>query len=155
PRPAPLRGLRKRRGGPGGQRARHLRVVGLRGARGALCAGGRRRAPHPRHRRLLAPRLRLMWRWVVICVAVGFGAVVTRGFWDGRAALAAGDAALARGDVDEALVGWRRAARWYAPFAGHVDDAYDRMANLAREAEGHGDRARALAAWRAIRSSVL
>jgi len=96
-----------------------------------------------------------MWRWVLLCIAVGLGVVVTRVFWDGRAALEAGDAALAKGDADGAITGWRRAARWYAPGAPHVIDAYDRLETFAREAEASGNRAGALVAWRAIRSSVM
>ena len=95
------------------------------------------------------------WRWAVLCVVVGLGVVVTRVFWDGRAALQAGDQALARGDVEGAVVAWRRAARWYAPGAPHVATAYVRMEALAQEADAHGDRPGALLAWRAIRSSAL
>jgi hypothetical protein len=96
-----------------------------------------------------------MWRWALLCIAVGLGVIVTRVFWDGRAALAAGDEAIAHGDVDGAVVAWRRAARWYAPGAPHVADAYQRLEAVAREAEAHGDARGALAAWRAIRSSVV
>jgi hypothetical protein len=95
------------------------------------------------------------WRWAVLCLVVGLGVVVTRVFWDGRAALQAGDDALARGDVEGAVVAWRRAARWYAPGAPHVATAYERLAALAREADAHHDRPGALLAWRAIRSSAL
>jgi hypothetical protein len=95
------------------------------------------------------------WRIALLVVAVGLGAVLTRVFWDGRRALAAGDAAMARGDAPAALVEWRRAARWYAPLAPHVADAYERMEALARAAEEKGDQALALDAWRGIRSSAL
>jgi hypothetical protein len=94
-------------------------------------------------------------RIAALVVAVGLGVVITRVFVDGRRALGEGDAAMARQDAAAALVGWRRAARWYAPLAPHVADAYDRMEALARAADEEGDRALALDAWRAIRSSVL
>jgi len=94
-------------------------------------------------------------KWVALCIAVGLGAIVTRVFWDGRAALEAGDQAMAKGDVEGAVVAWRRAARWYAPLAPHVAGAYERLESLGREADAHGDRAGALLAWRAIRSSAL
>lgn len=83
------------------------------------------------------------------------GAVLTRVFWDGRVALAAGDAAVARGDTAEAIASWRRAARWYAPGAPHVAGAYERLEALARRSEEAGDLSTALEAWRAIRSSAL
>jgi hypothetical protein len=95
------------------------------------------------------------WRWAVLCLVVGLGVVVMRVFWDGHAALVAGDEALARGDIEGAVVAWRRAARWYAPAAPHVATAYERLETLAREADAHQDRAGALLAWRAIRSSAL
>lgn len=96
-----------------------------------------------------------MWRQVALVVAVFLAVVLMRVFWDGRAALAEGDAAMARGDARAALTGWRRAARWYAPGAPHVADAYERMEALARAADGRGDGELALEAWRAIRSSSL
>jgi hypothetical protein len=95
------------------------------------------------------------WRVAALVVAVGLGAIVTRVFWDGRRALAAGDEAMGKGDVPGALLQWRRAARWYAPLAPHVADAYERMEALARAAEEKGDDATALEAWRGIRSSSL
>jgi hypothetical protein len=95
------------------------------------------------------------WRKLLLVIAVGLGVLVTRVFWDGRGALADGDAAMARGDVKEAIVKWRRAARWYAPGAPHVADAYDRLTTLARAADDKGDAPLALEAWRAVRSSVL
>lgn len=96
-----------------------------------------------------------MKRWILLAVAVCLAAVLTRVFWDGRAALSRGDAALARGDVVEAMTEWRRAARWYAPGAPHVSDAYDRLDTLAKTAEEKGDAKTALDAWRAVRSSIL
>ena len=78
-----------------------------------------------------------------------------RVLWDGRQALLAGDAALAANDVKTAITAWRRAARWYDPGAPHVGAAYQRLEELAVAAEGHGDDAVALDAWRAIRSSAL
>ena len=92
---------------------------------------------------------------VVGLVAFCLGVVVTRVFWDGSAALHAGDAALAQGDKEEAIARWRRAARWYAPGAPHVAGAYRRLEALARAAEAAGDRQTALAGWTAVRSSIL
>jgi hypothetical protein len=95
------------------------------------------------------------WRLALLAVAVGLGVIVTRVFWDGRQALRAGDAAMQKQDTTEALVKWRRAARWYAPGAPHVEAAYARMEELARAADARGDDALALEAWRGIRSSSL
>ena len=68
----------------------------------------------------------------------------------GREALAEGDRAAADGRLDDAIAAWERSARWYLPFAPHVDDAYARLVETA----GKG-RPYALPAWRAVRSSAL
>lgn len=89
-----------------------------------------------------------------LAVLFCLGVVLTRVFYDGRAALAAGDKAVTS-DVREAIADWRRAARWYAPGAPHVAGAYDRLQILAEQAEQANDVDTALEAWRAIRSSSL
>ena len=90
-------------------------------------------------------------------LVIGFclGVVVTRAVWEGRGALADGDAAAEAGDRDGAIRWWRRAARWYVPLAPHVGDAYDRLERLGTAAEEEGDLATALAAWQGVRGSIL
>ncbi len=85
-----------------------------------------------------------------LCIGVLSG----RAIWEGRSALARGDAELAEGNVDGAVRWWRRAARWYVPLAPHVPAAYEKLRTLATEAEGRGERETALLAWRGIRSSA-
>ncbi|HKE19842.1 MAG TPA: hypothetical protein VKB80_33430 [Kofleriaceae bacterium] len=92
---------------------------------------------------------------LALVVAFCAGVVVTRAVWQGRAALDDGDRAFSAGDNEEAIRWWRRAARWYVPLAPHVVDAYDRLQALAGEAEAKGDVATALAAWQAVRGSIL
>jgi hypothetical protein len=92
---------------------------------------------------------------VLVVAGLCVGVVVTRALWQGKSALAAGDAAMERGDTHEAMGRWRRAARWYVPGASHVDRAYDRLETMAGQAEAQGDTNTALAAWRGIRGSIL
>ena len=94
---------------------------------------------------------------VTAAIVVGFclAVVVTRAVWQGRGALDEGDRALAANDSEEAIRGWRRAARWYVPLAPHVSDAYDRLEALAALAEKKGDLRTALAAWQGVRGSIL
>lgn len=94
---------------------------------------------------------------ITAAVVVGFclAVVVTRAVWQGRGALDDGDQALSAGDSEEAIRHWRRAARWYVPFAPHVTDAYDRLEALAALAEQKGDLRTALAAWQGVRGSIL
>jgi hypothetical protein len=90
-----------------------------------------------------------------IVVVFVLGVLVTRAVWEGRGALADGDAALARGDTRTAIEHWSRAARWYAPLAPHVEQAYERLEQVATQAEAAGDPETAVVAWRAVRSAVL
>jgi hypothetical protein len=91
-------------------------------------------------------------RAIVIAAVVlaGLGALSIRVVVEGRASLAAGDDAMARGKQAEAIRAFEASARWYLPLAPHVDDAYARLSAIARSE----DRRIALAAWRAIRSAA-
>jgi hypothetical protein len=90
-----------------------------------------------------------------LVAAFCLGVVVTRAVWQGRGALADGDAAAEAGDREEAIRWWRRAARWYVPLAPHVGDAYDRLEELATAAEAGGELSIALLAWQGVRGSIL
>ena len=72
---------------------------------------------------------------LAIVLAV-LGALAIRVVVEGRAALAAGD--------------YETAARWYLPFAPHVDEAYAKLRTLTKSE----DPVVALAAWRSIRSAA-
>ncbi|HEU0029612.1 MAG TPA: hypothetical protein VFQ53_03190 [Kofleriaceae bacterium] len=85
---------------------------------------------------------------VVALVLAVLGVLALRVVREGRAALAEGDEALAAKRPGDAVAAWESAARWYLPFAPHVDEAYDRLRSFARERKS-------LPAWRAIRSAAL
>ncbi|HEV7555387.1 MAG TPA: hypothetical protein VGO00_08040 [Kofleriaceae bacterium] len=74
---------------------------------------------------------------------------------DGRSALLDGDEALAKGNATDAIASWEAAARWYLPFAPHVDDAYERLTTLATKARAAKDPLTAIVAYRAIRSAAI
>lgn len=93
--------------------------------------------------------------WVTVAIALSVGVVVTRVAWEGVSALSTGSEAARNGDHEGAIRWWRRAARWYLPGASYVDAAYANLEELATTAEASGERDVALAAWRAIRRSVL
>jgi hypothetical protein len=67
---------------------------------------------------------------IALMIAIGLGAAAARALWEGRAALAAGDEALARGDRAGAIVAWREAAGWIAPIGDHVEVATARLAGV-------------------------
>lgn len=77
-----------------------------------------------------------------------------RAMWEGRGALRRGDEAHEVGDTESSIRWWRRAARWYLPFAPHVVGAYQRLESLAAEAEAKDDLRTAISAWTGVRSSV-
>ena len=104
------------------------------------------------------PRRQALRRKIAAILGIAglcLGVVVTRAVWEGRGALADGDAAFERGDYREAVARWRRAARWYVPLAPHVTSAYQRLEDLAEQAEGRDDIDTALLAWRGVRGSIL
>ena len=86
--------------------------------------------------------------WAAIVLA-GLAAAAIRVVYEGRGALADGEAALAHGDKRGAILAFEAAARWYVPGAPHVADAYGELRALT------GDPAVALPAWRAIRGAAL
>jgi len=90
----------------------------------------------------------------LLVAALCLGVVVTRAIWEGRSALDRAARAAADGDLREAVTWYRRAARWYVPLAPHVGRAYDRLEEIAQQAEQAGDIDLALAAWRGVRSSI-
>ena len=78
-----------------------------------------------------------------------------RALLEARAELAAGRSALARSELSEAVRHLRRAAHWYLPGSPYCAAAYDELESLATRAEAQGRNDHALAAWRAVRSSIL
>jgi len=87
--------------------------------------------------------------WISGVVVAALAVLALRVVIEGRAALAEGDAEMAQHHVVDAIAAWETAARWYLPLAPHVDDAYARLADVAKEP------AFALVAQRAIRSAAL
>lgn len=85
---------------------------------------------------------------IVAIVVAGVAAVSVRVVLEGRSALADGDAALADHRPSDAIAAWESAARWYLPFAPHVDEAYDRLRDYAKARSS-------VAAWRAMRRAAL
>ncbi|MCE9573799.1 MAG: hypothetical protein K8W52_11650 [Deltaproteobacteria bacterium] len=67
---------------------------------------------------------------IAVMIAVGLGAATARAIWEGRAALAAGDKAMAHGDRAGAIAAWREAAGWAAPLGDHVEVATARLAGV-------------------------
>jgi hypothetical protein len=103
-------------------------------------------------------RSRLFWLrvgfWLFGAVAV-LGGAALRVVVDGRADLAASEAAWSAGDVAEATVRARRAALAFVPGASHVPRAYQKLREIAEQSEARGDLDAALFAWRAMRAAAI
>jgi hypothetical protein len=87
----------------------------------------------------------------LLCLAMVVGRVVhsSRALWQ------AGTASLAEGQAGQAVVFFGRAARMYAPGNPYAARALAALMEQGRGAEGRGDRALALQAYREARSAVL
>lgn len=92
---------------------------------------------------------------VAIVVALLFAAIAVRVVSSAKAELEVAEKHAHEGDADAALVHYRRAARWYAPFSPYHVQALAALGRMGAEAEQQGEVDRALAAYRAVRSSVL
>lgn len=84
---------------------------------------------------------------IAAIVIAALGAVAVRVVMEGKTALADGDAALTGKRTRDAIASWESAARWYLPFAPHVDTAYARLRDATKSEH-------ALEAWYAIRRAA-
>ena len=100
------------------------------------------------------PRVRSVVRWALV-VALLFFAFAVRVVTSAAAELRTADEYRTRGDIDAAVVHYRRAARWYAPGSPYHVQALAQLAAIGRSAENKGDAELALAAYRAIRAAIM
>lgn len=92
----------------------------------------------------------------IVLVFLAFvGLVYARVLFESHREWTEGRSWLARDDADEAIVHYRRAALWYAPVNPWCVAALEGLAGIAHRAERAGELERALAAWRAVRGSIL
>ncbi len=98
--------------------------------------------------------LRLLGRAVAL-LGVVLAVLSVRAVTSSRSHLQRGDALRDAGDLDGAILAYRRSARWYAPANPYVPEALDRLATLATEAEAQGEAERSLAAWRSVQGAIL
>lgn len=101
-------------------------------------------------RHALRIALRLLAAFGVLLAVLGVRVVT-----GSRAELERGQALEAAGDLDAAILAYRRAARLEAPGNPYSREALGRLANLGARAEREGDTVRALAAYRSIRGAIL
>ena len=92
---------------------------------------------------------------VLAVLALIFAAVAVRVVMSAKAELAVAQRHEQDGDVEAAIVHYRRAARWYAPLSPFHVEALAALGQIGAAAEQNGEVELALSAYRAVRSSVL
>lgn len=92
---------------------------------------------------------------VALLAALLVGAFGVRVVSSAIAELRAGDDYRAHGQLEAAVVHYRRAARWYAPGSPFHVTALGHLGAIGAEAEQRGDGELALSAYRAIRAAIM
>lgn len=91
----------------------------------------------------------------LLIAALLLAAIMVRVVAAARAELEVAEKHAHEGDVDAAIVHYRRAARWYAPLSPYHVQALAGLGRIGAEAEQKGELERALTAYRAVRSAIL
>jgi len=103
---------------------------------------------------LTPARTRSLLQVAAVC-GVLLGSFVVRVVTSAASELSTADEIFAHGDVDAAIVHYRRAARWYAPGSPYHVEALGRLGQIGAAAESKKETEQALAAYRAIRSAIM
>jgi hypothetical protein len=93
--------------------------------------------------------------YALLFAAFLFIAVGIRVVSSAASELARGDRLKASGELEAAVIHYRRAARWYAPFSPFHVRALVRLGALGAEAERQKQPELALSAYRAVRASII
>jgi hypothetical protein len=91
----------------------------------------------------------------MLVVGVLFSAFTVRVVTSAAAELREADRYRSRGELEAAVVHYRRAARWYAPGSPFHVQALSHLGAIGAQAEQHGDAELALSAYRAIRAAIM
>ncbi|HMI92693.1 MAG TPA: hypothetical protein VK509_15060, partial [Polyangiales bacterium] len=92
---------------------------------------------------------------VLVVLGLVLGSFALRVVTSSASELRAGDGYRARGELEAALIHYRRSARWYAPGSPYHVEALGRLGQIGADAEQKGDVDLALAAYRAIRAAIM
>jgi hypothetical protein len=104
---------------------------------------------------LLEPARVRGWLRALLLLGVLLGAFSVRVVTSAIAELRAGDDYRAHGQLEAAVVHYRRAARWYAPGSPYHVEALGHLGAIGADAERRGDSELALSAYRAVRAAIM
>jgi tetratricopeptide (TPR) repeat protein len=90
-----------------------------------------------------------------LVIAALFLVVAARVVTGAKAELEIAERHAQEGDLEAAIVHYRRAARWYAPFSPYHVQALAALGRIGADAEQKADVELALSAYRAVRSAIL
>jgi tetratricopeptide (TPR) repeat protein len=99
-------------------------------------------------------RVRSLLRFALLGAAL-LAAFAVRVVTSAASELRAGDAYRANGQLEAAVVHYRRAARWYAPGSPFHVTALSDLQAIGADAERRGDSELALSSYRAIRAAIM
>jgi hypothetical protein len=92
--------------------------------------------------------------WGVMLASAGLLVAAARVVWSSQQEYKAAHVARASGQMDDAIVHFRRAARWYVPGNPYSTRALHRLAEIGATAEKQGHIERALDAYRSMRAAI-
>jgi hypothetical protein len=92
---------------------------------------------------------------VLVVLGLVLGSFALRVVTSAASELRAGDRYRDRGELEAALIHYRRAGRWYAPGSPYHVEALGRLGKIGADAERKADVDLALAAYRAIRAAIM
>lgn len=92
---------------------------------------------------------------VLIVAGLVLGSFTLRVVTSSASELHEGDQYRAHGQLEAAVVHYRRAARWYAPGSPYHVEALGKLGQIGADAEQRGDVDLALAAYRAVRAAIM
>lgn len=92
--------------------------------------------------------------WWVMFASAGLLVAAARVVWSSQQECKVAHEAYASGRMDDAIVHFRRAARWYVPGNPYSTQALHRLAEIGASAEKQGHVERALDAYRSMRAAI-
>ena len=92
---------------------------------------------------------------VLLALSFVWVTAAARAFVAARQELSRAQVAQHQGELERALVHYRRASRWDAPLNGYARQARTSLLQLGAHFEARGDRKMALMAYRALHASIL